>query len=280
MDALPPLREVIAAHGLRTIKGLGQHFLLDLNLTARIARAAGDLKSFAVFEVGPGPGGLTRTLLAAGAPLVLAIERDERCVAALAPLAQACPQLHVIPGDALDADPLALARQAGWSGPLKIVANLPYNIATALILHWLDKPQEIAGMTLLIQKEVAERLSAAPRTKAYGRLSILTQWLCEVATAFDIAPQAFTPPPKVTSTVVQLIPRATPLAPAPRAALETVTKAAFGQRRKMLRVSLKTLGMDPLPLLAETGITPTARAEELDVAAFCALARAYAATRA
>ena len=277
---LPPLRDVIAAHDLRAIKGLGQHFLLDLNLTGRIARAAGSLEETAVLEVGPGPGGLTRALLAAGAPLVLAIERDARCIAALAGLAQAYPQqLRVHPGDALKTDGVALIRETGWQGPIKVVANLPYNVATALIINWLEQPAAIAGLTVLIQKEVAERLCAAPRSKAYGRLSVLVQWLCEVTPVFDIPARAFTPPPKVTSTVINLTPRREPLAAADRADLEAVTKAAFGQRRKMLRVSLKALGIDPLPLLAQTGVAPTARAEELDVATFCALARAYGAIK-
>lgn len=276
---LPPLRDVIAKYDLRAIKGLGQHFLLDLNLTGRIARAAGTLADCAVIEIGPGPGGLTRALLAEGAPLVLAIERDERCIAALGDLARVYPQLRVIEGDALRETGVSAVRATGWQGPIKVVANLPYNIATALIINWLEAPQELAGLTLLIQKEVAERLMAAPRTKSYGRLSVLVQWLCEVRPAFDIPARAFTPPPKVTSTVVNLTPRATPLAPAERADLETVTKAAFGQRRKMLRVSLKALGIDPLPLLEQTGVAPTARAEELDVATFCALARAYGARR-
>ena len=277
---LPPLRDVIAAHDLRAIKGLGQHFLLDLNLTARIARAAGPLEDTAVIEVGPGPGGLTRALLAAGAPRVLAIERDERCIAALGDLAKAYPdRLRIFPGDALRTDDVALLRDIGWQGPIRVIANLPYNIATALILRWLERPQEFAGLTVLIQKEVAERLTAAPRTKAYGRLSVLVQWLCDVRIQFDIPARAFTPPPKVVSTVVNLTPRGEPLAPAQREDLETVTKAAFGQRRKMLRASLKALGMDPLPLLEQAGIAPTARAEELDVATFCALARAYGASK-
>lgn len=277
---LPPLRDVIAAYDLRAIKGLGQHFLLDLNLTGRIARAAGPLAECAVIEVGPGPGGLTRALLAAGSPLVLAIERDARCIAALADLTKAYPrQLRVVSGDALETDGVALIHQAGWQGPIKVVANLPYNIATALIVNWLERPTALAGLTVLIQKEVAERLAAAPRSKAYGRLSVLVQWLCDVTPLFDIPARAFTPPPKVTSTVVNLTPRGEPLALAERADLEAVTKAAFGQRRKMLRVSLKALGIDPLPLLAQTGVAPTARAEELDVATFCAIARAYGASK-
>ncbi|HEY4136716.1 MAG TPA: 16S rRNA (adenine(1518)-N(6)/adenine(1519)-N(6))-dimethyltransferase RsmA [Alphaproteobacteria bacterium] len=277
---LPPLRDVIAEHGLSAIKKLGQHFLLDLNLTAKIARAAGNLSDCAVVEVGPGPGGLTRAILEAGAARLVAVERDERCIAALQPLVAASEgRLEIVEADALETDAVALLRQEGWQGPVKVVANLPYNVGTALILNWLERPAEIAGITVLVQKEVAERLAAAPRTKAYGRLSVLAQWLCEVDLAFDIGPRAFTPPPQVTSTVVNLTPRKSPPAEAGRADLEAVTKAAFGQRRKMLRVSLKGLGIDPLPLLEETGIAPTARAEELDVAAFCRLANAYKAVK-
>ncbi|HEU0070017.1 MAG TPA: 16S rRNA (adenine(1518)-N(6)/adenine(1519)-N(6))-dimethyltransferase RsmA [Alphaproteobacteria bacterium] len=274
--ALPPLRDVIAAHGLSAIKGLGQHFLLDLNLTAKIARAAGGLKDCAVIEVGPGPGGLTRAILEADAARLIAIERDERCIAALQPLIEASAgRMEMVEADALKTDAVARLREQGWTGPIKVVANLPYNVGTALILNWLERPAELAAITVLVQKEVAERLAAPPRSKAYGRLSVLAQWLCEVDLAFDIGPRAFTPPPQVTSTVVNLIPRRAPLHKADRAALEAVTKAAFGQRRKMLRASLKALGMDFAPLLEAAGIEPTARAEELDVAAFCRLANAY-----
>ena len=275
--ALPPLRDVIAAHGLSAIKGLGQHFLLDLNLTAKIARAADGLQDCAVIEVGPGPGGLTRAILEADAARLIAIERDERCIAALQPLiAASAGRMEIVEADALKTDAVARLREQGWTGPIKVVANLPYNVGTALILNWLERPAELAAITVLVQKEVAERLAAPPRSKAYGRLSVLAQWLCEVDLAFDIGPRAFTPPPQVTSTVVNLIPRATPQFAAERGALEAVTKAAFGQRRKMLRASLKALGMDFAPLLQEAGIEPTARAEELDVAAFCRLANAYA----
>ena len=278
---LPPLREVIAAHGLTAIKGLGQHFLLDLNLTAKIARAAGDLTACAVIEVGPGPGGLTRAILDAGAAKLVAIERDARCIAALQPLIEAGDgRLAILEADAMEVDAVALLRAQGWQGPIKVVANLPYNVGTALILDWLERPADLAGITVLVQKEVAERLAAQPRSKAYGRLSVLAQWLCEVDLAFDIGPRAFTPPPQVTSTVVNLIPRAVPPHAALRADLEAVSKAAFGQRRKMLRASLKALGVDPLPLLEQAGVAPTARAEELDVAAFCRLANAYGATKA
>jgi len=264
---LPPLREVIRAYGLDARKSLGQNFLLDGNLTARIARSAGELRDADIIEIGPGPGGLTRALLAAGARVV-AVERDERCVAALADLAAAYPgRLRIVSGDALTLDFAALA-----PAPRRIVANLPYNIATPLLLGWLRHIDEYAGLTLMFQKEVAERLVAAPRSKSYGRLSIVTQWLTEPKAVFDIPPKAFVPAPKVTSTVVRFTPRPAPLAAAEMSALERVTAAAFGQRRKMLRQSLKSLG-DAEGLLAEAGIPGTARAEELDVAAFCALAR-------
>jgi len=279
--ALPPLRDVIAAHGLTAIKGLGQHFLLDLNLTAKIARAAGDLTDCAVIEVGPGPGGLTRAILEAGAVKLVAIERDARCIAALQPLMVVSGgRLDIVAADALDTDAVSLLRAQDWQGPIKVVANLPYNVGTALILIWLERPADLVGITVLVQKEVAERLAAQPRTKAYGRLSVLAQWLCAVDLAFDIGPRAFTPPPQVTSTVVNLMPRAAPLFAAERADLEAVTRAAFGQRRKMLRASLKALNLDPLPLLEQAGVPPTARAEELDVAAFCRLANAYGAAKA
>jgi 16S rRNA (adenine1518-N6/adenine1519-N6)-dimethyltransferase len=272
--ALPPLREVIARHGLRARKQLGQNFLLDLNLTARIARAAAPLAGHDVLEIGPGPGGLTRALLAAGARRVVAVERDARCIAALAELAAAYPgRLEVIAGDALEIDEAALV-----APPAKLVANLPYNIATALLLKWLARPSLFESYTLMFQKEVAERLAARPGSKAYGRLSVLTQWLMEVRLLFDIGPRAFTPPPKVTSTLVGLTPRAAPLAPCERGTLEAVTQAAFGQRRKMLRASLRALAAEPEALLAAAGIAPTRRAEELSVAEFCALARALAVT--
>ncbi len=275
------MREVIARHNLSARRGLGQHFLLDLNLTARIARAAGDLKGVTVIEVGPGPGGLTRALLATDVRAVIAIERDARCVAALGELGDAHPgRLRIIQADALGLDAAAVAASLGAEGPLKIVANLPYNIATALLLKWLGQADAFQSLTLTFQKEVAERLTAPCRSKRYGRLSVMTQWLCEARVMFDIPPRAFVPRPKVTSTVVTLIPYATPAAEASMKDLELLTRAAFGQRRKMLRTSLKTLNADPRALLEAAGISPTARAEELDVGAFCALARAYAALRA
>ena len=264
---LPPLRQVIARHGLDARRSLGQHFLLDLNLCARIARAAGDLAGLNVVEVGPGPGGLTRALLEAGAARVFAVERDRRCVAALGDLAAAHPgRLEIVEADALQVDAAELAPE-----PRCIVANLPYNIAIPLLLGWLDRIRAFAGLTLMLQKEVAGRLVAAPRGKDYGRLSVIVQWLCEVRHQFNVDKRAFTPPPKVTSTVITLTPRPHPLAAVRRRDLETVTAAAFGQRRKMLRSSLKPLGLD----LSALGIAPTARAEELSVEEFCTLAAAY-----
>jgi 16S rRNA (adenine1518-N6/adenine1519-N6)-dimethyltransferase len=269
---LPPLREIIARHGIGAIKSLGQNFILDLNLTRRIARAAGPLGEANVIEVGPGPGGLTRALLEEGARLVVAIERDPRCLAALEELAARYPgRLRLVAGDALALDP------AEWpEKPRRIVANLPYNIATALLLRWLDRIGEFESLTLMFQREVALRLVAKPREPAYGRLSVLVQWLTEPKILLDLPPRAFVPPPKVTSSVVRLVPRPRPLAPCDKAVLERVTAAAFGQRRKMLRASLKSLGVPPEPLLAAAGILPTARAEELSVPDFCALARVLA----
>ncbi len=267
---LPPLREIIARHAIGARKTLGQHFLLDLNLTRRIADAAGPLEGRSVIEIGPGPGGLTRALLESGAGHVTAIERDPRCIAALHELAEAYPgRLTLIEGDALAIEP---ARHT--TPPRKIVANLPYNIATPLLLGWLKDIGQYESLTLMFQKEVAARLTAAPRSHAYGRLSVATQWRATAERLFDIPPRAFVPPPKVTSTVVRLTPRAVPLGACRWVTLERVTAAAFGQRRKMLRASLRSLGGDSEALLAAAGITPTARAEELDVEAFCRLARA------
>ena len=224
-------------------------------------------------EIGPGPGGLTRALLDEGAARIVAIERDPRCLAALGELATRYPgRLEIVDGDALTLDPAALA-----PAPRRIVANLPYNIATALLLKWLDRVDGYESLTLMFQREVAERLVAAPRSAAYGRLSVLVQWLCTARILFEVPPRAFTPPPKVVSSVVRLVPRAAPLAPADKATLERVTAAAFGQRRKMLRASLRSLGVPVEPLLAAAEVQGTARAEELSVAEFCALARAIAA---
>jgi len=249
---------------------LGQNFLLDLNLTRRIARAAGPLGGINIIEIGAGPGGLTRALLAEGAPRVVAIERDERCLAALGELAAACPGcLEIVAGDALDLDPAALVPP-----PRKIVANLPYNIATALLFSWLDRIREFESLTLMFQREVALRLTAKPRSKAYGRLSVMIQWLAEPRILFDVPPRAFVPPPKVTSSLVAIVPRSEPLAPAAKPMLERVVTAAFGQRRKMLRSSLDGLGVPVENLLERAGIAPSARAEDLSVAEFCALARA------
>lgn len=267
--SLPPLREIIRRHGLAARKALGQNFLLDLNLTRRIARGAAPLADFNVVEIGPGPGGLTRALLLEGAHRVIAIERDRRCLPALAELAAAFPgRLEIVSGDALAIDPSSLV-----PAPRKIVANLPYNIATPLLIAWLPRIGAFVDFTLMFQKEVAARLAAKPRSSAYGRLSVLTQWFADVELLFDIAPKAFVPPPKVTSTVVRLTPRPEPQAPADQDALERVTAAAFGQRRKMLRQSLKSLGNAPA-LLREAMVEPTARAEDLTVVEFCALARA------
>jgi 16S rRNA (adenine1518-N6/adenine1519-N6)-dimethyltransferase len=271
LDDLPPLRDVIRRHGLAAKKSLGQNFLLDLNLTARIAREAGPFEGVTVIEVGPGPGGLTRALLAEGAPKVIAIERDQRAMAALEEIAQYYPgRLAVVAGDALSLDP---GPHLG-SAPARVVANLPYNIATALLVNWLTVepwPPWYDRLVLMFQREVAERIVSPSGGKQYGRLSVLTQWRCNAKILFDIKPSAFVPAPKVTSSLVEIVPRAKPLS-CDRRALERVTAAAFGQRRKMLRQSLKTLGVDPLPLLAATGIDQTARAEQIPVAGFVALA--------
>jgi 16S rRNA (adenine1518-N6/adenine1519-N6)-dimethyltransferase len=270
IDGLPPLRDVIERHGLQAKKALGQNFLLDLNLTGKIARTAGDLTRSTVIEVGPGPGGLTRALLFSGARHVVAIERDERCLAALAEIAARYPgRLDVVPGDALKTDFSALAE-----GPVRIVANLPYNIGTELLVRWLTTeawPPFYESMTLMFQREVAERVVARPGDDAYGRLGVLAGWRTQARIAFDVPRQAFTPPPKVTSSVVHLVPRPAPLAADVRK-LGRVTEAAFGQRRKMLRQSLKSLGGEAL--LERCGIDPTRRAETLSVEEFVRLANA------
>lgn len=271
-DALPPLREVIRRHGLAARKSLGQNFLLDLNLTARIARAAGPLDGAVVVEVGPGPGGLTRALLALGAARVIAIERDARALPALQEIATHYPgRLTVIEGDALAVD----VRPHLESGPARVVANLPYNIATALLVGWLTVepwPPWYDSLLLMFQREVADRIVARPGSKNYGRLSVLSQWRTEPRILFDVAPSAFVPPPKVTSAVVRLVPRPEPL-PCNRAILERVTEAAFGQRRKMLRQSLKGLSENAVALLDAAGIPETERAEDVAIEGFVRLAR-------
>ncbi len=266
--ALPPLRETIARHGLDARKRFGQHFLLDLNLTRRIARAAQPIDQGTVIEIGPGPGGLTRALLLEGAANVVAIEVDPRALGALAELqAAADGRLQVIEADALTIDPASLG-----PAPRRIVANLPYNISTPLLVRWLQQADAIADMVLMFQKEVVDRLIAQPRTKDYGRLSVLAQHVCEIRRLFDIPASAFVPPPKVTSSVAHLTPRPASQRLADLAPLERVTAAAFGQRRKMLRGSLGSLFADPVPVLEGLGLSPTARAEELVVADFVRLA--------
>ena len=267
-DSLPPLRDVIEAHGLAAKKSLGQNFLLDLNLTGKIARAAGDLSNASVFEVGPGPGGLTRALLAHGAKQVIAVERDARCLPALAEVAHHFDgRLNVLEGDALDTDFASLTE-----GQAKIVANLPYNVATPLLIGWVSQPQWPpfwSSMTLMFQREVAERICAQPGEKQYGRLAVLCGWRTIAHKVFDVPPQAFWPPPKVTSSIVHLEPRENP-APCDLRKLEMVTRAAFGQRRKMLRASLKSLGGEEL--LKKANITATKRAEEITIEEFIRLA--------
>ena len=276
LDRLPSLSETVAANELAARKSLGQHFLLDLNLTRRIARATGPFDGTTVLEVGPGPGGLTRALLIEGAGRVVAIERDRRCVAALGPLVDlAAGRLTVIEADALAVDETKLA-----PAPRRIVANLPYNIATPLLIKWLDRIGAYESLTLMVQKEVAMRIVARPGDEAYGRLSVRVGWVCDARLLFDVSPRAFTPPPKVTSSVIRLKPRPAPLCAAEPAAFEAVLAAAFGQRRKMLRGALKTLGVDAGALLTAAGIEPTARAEILGIEAFCALARTFALLRA
>ncbi|MCA8927153.1 MAG: 16S rRNA (adenine(1518)-N(6)/adenine(1519)-N(6))-dimethyltransferase RsmA [Alphaproteobacteria bacterium] len=268
--ALPPLREVIQRHGLAPLKRFGQHFLTDPRLIARIAAVAGDLTQGMVIEIGPGPGGLTRALLAAGAQRLVAVEYDERCLAALEELVSVYPdRLEIIAGDALKVDVARIG-----TPPRKIVANLPYNISTVLLTQWLAQAQAFAGLTLMFQKEVADRLMAVPRTKSYGRLSVLAQATCRVVKNFDLPPGAFHPPPKVTSTVVTLTPHETPL-PCRVGTLEACTAAAFGQRRKVLRTSLRRWTPAAEALLEETGLNAGARAEELTPGDFVRLAVAH-----
>ncbi|MFT7572295.1 MAG: 16S rRNA (adenine1518-N6/adenine1519-N6)-dimethyltransferase [Paracoccaceae bacterium] len=275
--ALPPLRDVIAAHGLSARRSLGQNFLLDLNITRRIARAAGPLEGTTVLEIGPGPGGLTRALLEEGAAAVIAVERDDRCLAALEQVAAvAGGRLHVMADNALEVDVAALAAQYGT---LRVVANLPYNISTPLLIRWLKRLSLFDRFVLMFQSEVADRLAAEPGSKAYGRLSVAAQWRCEVRPLFTLPPRAFTPAPKVSSTVVELTPRDRPLAEADPDILEEVVAAAFGQRRKMLRAALKGTFADPIAVLTGVGIAPEARAETVSIEGFCALARELARER-
>lgn len=280
IDDLPPLRTVIESMDLWAKKSLGQNFLLNLNLTRRIAREAGPLEGRDVLEIGPGPGGLTRGLLAEGARRVLAIERDERFLPALANINEASGhRLAVEPADALTADEPALFARHGLTAPVSVAANLPYNVGTAILIKWLTAPawpSWFDSLTLMFQREVAERIVAPVGGKAYGRLSVLAQWRTRPRILFDVHPSAFVPPPSIVSAVVRLDVIPDP-EPAPLAALEAVTQAAFGQRRKMLRAALKTLGVDPMPLLEEAGIAPTERAEQVPVSQFLALARAFAA---
>jgi 16S rRNA (adenine1518-N6/adenine1519-N6)-dimethyltransferase len=275
IDGLPPLRDVIATHGLSAKKALGQNFLLDLNLTSRIARSAGDLTGYDVLEVGPGPGGLTRGLLASGARKVLAIEKDARCLPALAEIAAAYEgRLTVLEADAMEVDSLA-----HLTPPIRICANLPYNIGTELLIRWLTPqvwPPVWDTLTLMFQKEVAERIVAAPGSKAYGRLAILAQWRCDAHIVMNLPPEAFTPPPKVSSAVVHLTALPAPRFPADPAVLSRVVATAFNQRRKMLRSSLKGMRPDIEAVLESVGILPTRRAETLSLEEFCALARAVA----
>jgi 16S rRNA (adenine1518-N6/adenine1519-N6)-dimethyltransferase len=270
----PPLRTVIERFGLRADKRLGQHFLLDTNLLRRIVAAAGDLRGRTVLEIGPGPGGLTRALLASPAARIIAIERDPRCLLALQDLAGAAGgRLQLIEADALAIDLADLS-----SGRLTVVANLPYNIGTPLLVRWLDRLERLERLTLMFQREVAARIVAPPGSRVYGRLSVLVQWLCEVRSVMHLPARAFVPPPKVASSLIQLTPRPQPLAPADKACLERVLAAAFQQRRKMLRVSLRSLGERPDALLEAAGVPPTARAEQIDVAGFCRLARCWQAS--
>jgi 16S rRNA (adenine1518-N6/adenine1519-N6)-dimethyltransferase len=274
IDGLPPLREVIATHGLAARKSLGQNFLLDLNLTAKIARQAGDLTGCDVLEIGPGPGGLTRGLLAEGARRVLAIEKDDRCIPALAEIAEAYPgRLEVINGDALDVD---IAGKL--SVPIRVAANLPYNVGTELLVRWLTPqkwPPFWDSLTLMFQKEVAERITAKPGSKAYGRLARLAQWRAEAKIVLHLPPEAFSPPPKVSSAVVHLSALPEPRYPADAKILERIVAAAFNQRRKMLRAALKGQAPDIEDRLIAAGIKPTDRAETVDLERFCGLARQF-----
>ena len=279
IDDLPPLRDVIERHELRAKKSLGQNFLLDLNLTCRIARSAGDLTKHTIIEVGPGPGGLTRALLHEGAKRVIAIEMDPRALGALEEIGAHYPgRLEIIEGDALKVDMAALVPH----GPTRIVANLPYNVGTQLLLNWLEAdpwPPFYDSLTLMFQKEVAERIIATEADKAYGRLGVIAGWRTHADKLFDVSRECFSPPPKVTSSIVHLTPKKNPL-PCRLRTLEQVTAAAFGQRRKMLRQSLKSLGVDHLALIEQAGLEPTQRAETVSVEGFVAMANSLDAMRA
>ncbi len=272
IDSLPPLRQVIASHDLSARKSLGQNFLLDLNLTAKIARQAGDLTTHDILEIGPGPGGLTRGLLAEGARRVVAIEKDQRCLPALEEIAAAYPdRLTVLNADALTIDPLQ-----HLTPPIRVAANLPYNIGTELLVRWLTPPTWPPywdSLTLMFQREVAERIVATPGSKAYGRLAVLAQWRTDVRIVLSLPPEAFTPPPKVSSAVVHLTALPEPRFPADPKTLEYVVAKAFNQRRKMLRAALKGLAPDIEDRLISAGIKPTDRAETVGLEQFCALAR-------
>lgn len=278
IDTLPPLREVIATHGLSAKKALGQNFLLDLNLTAKIARQAGDLSACDVLEIGPGPGGLTRGLLAEGARKVLAVEKDARCLPALQDIAAAYPgRLEIVNADALELNPLD-----HLSAPVRIVANLPYNVGTELLVRWLTPaiwPPVWSSLTLMFQREVAERITAAPGSKAYGRLAILAQWRADARIVLDLPPQAFVPAPKVSSAVVHLSALPQPRFPAEPEMLSRVVAMAFNQRRKMLRAALKGMGPDIEDHLRAADIAPTERAERVELERFCALSRSLSAAR-
>ncbi|MGB0798458.1 MAG: 16S rRNA (adenine(1518)-N(6)/adenine(1519)-N(6))-dimethyltransferase RsmA [Planktomarina sp.] len=275
IDTLPPLRDVIETHGLDAKKSLGQNFLLDLNLTAKIARLAGDLDTHDILEIGPGPGGLTRGLLAEGARRVVALEKDPRCVPALAEIADAYPgKLEVHNADALDFDPLV-----HLSSPIRVAANLPYNVGTELLVRWLTPgqwPPFWDSLTLMFQREVAERITATPSNKAYGRLAILSQWRADCKIVMSLPPEAFSPPPKVHSAVVHITALPQPRFPAPEKILLRTVAAAFNQRRKMLRSSLKSVAPNIEDVLRSAGLEPTARAEEIPLEGFCALARQLA----
>lgn len=275
LSHLPPLREVIATHELAAKKAFGQHFLLDLNVTRRIVREAGDFTGVHVVEVGPGPGGLTRALVESPAASVTAVERDTRFAVALADVvAASAGRMRLVEADALTIDPVDLV-----PAPRAVVSNLPYNVGTPLLIGWLKRIDEYRSLTLMFQKEVADRIVAGTRTGAYGRLSVMAQWLADCRILYDLPARAFTPPPKVDSAVVHLTPRVRPADDPDFATMEALVAAAFGQRRKMLRAGLKSLIKDPEPLLLSVGIDPTARAEEIDVAGFVALAKAWKTAR-